>query len=367
MATSRVKTRKHATHIMAQKQKRRASEKEKAAEAGKKAKRHDRKNVPMEKGGLKVFSGQHAAETGSYMDVEDFLLDRAINWDAKTHTCVPIHLIIYNSAPSMKSFGYKYGYSLGKMAFEKIGGSADKMDKLMEFAGIGKLLYYPMGNEIVIRAIENSGSRLDIKMNAHVLEAGIIAGYLSEKTGSGTFVEERKCIFNGAERCEFVARPGTPAVNYPESNEFYSKELMQIARAFNSLKCPEHGPAGNPYEALSIMPITKNAIAQNVSDLLFAFGSVAAENSGHVELEDEIFALACSIGVKMQSNINIKGRKVLSIKYDYYNSNNGFVDLSSKMLEGFVEKKIHSGITIEKRLERDKTYVVNFRSMKVLQ
>ena len=127
--------------------------------------------------------------------------------------------LIYNISGDLRKLAYESGFGLGEEIYESSDRTLGALERTLENAGFGKVLYRPFESHgtITTYKVRPKGKALDAEI--HSFESGLIAGYLSAHTKRPIYVRELKCTYNGSNFCQFVASPveekGTCARAWP--------------------------------------------------------------------------------------------------------------------------------------------------------
>ncbi|MEM3245817.1 MAG: hypothetical protein QXN16_03550, partial [Candidatus Micrarchaeaceae archaeon] len=157
--------------------------------------------------------------------VEGALLLHLLSQKGEAATGNPLVRAIPYLSKSLYESEFKYGIYLGKMLFGIYakGGIKYKVNPLLGLQDF----FEPLGYEIVYEtfnskpAIRAYGEKLDLGFNAHVLESGMMSGYVSAATGRYLMFHEVECAFNNLDSCFFL--PG-------RSKEFAQLPIEQLPK-----------------------------------------------------------------------------------------------------------------------------------------
>ena len=267
--------------------------------------------------------------------------------------------ILYNATPTLRSIAYKSGFSTGSIIYQKSGKNADTLLDVLEKAGLGKVLYYPFEDRVIIttqpRKAQNLGKMI------HTYESGMIAGYLSSALGTPVNVEETHCVYNGNSFCQFVARPLSGSMEpRAAAKEDTDAVIPEIASSiYNSEDGNTKG--SEAYYVLSMLPLASGA-AKEVSKIFYIAGREIAEMavSSGVPIESILQRIASSIGVSMQ--VVRKYRKMpslINVRYSPVSSMEPMVSISSSLLAGFSKGAFGADTKFKRRLSGSNEYIVS--------
>ncbi len=265
--------------------------------------------------------------------------------------------IIYNSGDAARRLGYKFGFHVGQSVHAQSANGMAQFFDALENLGMGKALYYPSGSYATITSGKSarkysSGSKL------HVFESGIIAGYLSGRTGRMINVTETACSSEGHDRCQFVAEPSEVQQSNPAGR--INNPSKEIARAI-MLSNPVQRDGENTHLALSNIPFMQEPLTSSVSRIF----SDAGRNIAHTCHGDYNAALKhisdCFDLAGIEVKNRARGKKVIRLKYKQYNSMEGLANLSGSMVLGFAKSFFRSNPQVRTGLSKDNTYFVDIR------
>ena len=238
--------------------------------------------------------------------------------------------ILYNATPTLRQLAYNSGFSFGKALYEKSDKSIGKLADVLQAAGFKNILYYPFEDKAIIKVKPESS--YNIGKEVHVFESGIIAGYMSAASGKIIHVNERRCAFNGANACEFVAEPIASVKIEEDYDENVVENLAQVLSKSDSKLSQE-------YILFSLLPLMKEPVKSEISKLFYAAGSFLGKSNPNI---DEI---AEKFGVIARK----RGNGIL-FSYAPANSMKGFVDLSAAFFAGLAKSIYNKGVEIKESL-----------------
>lgn len=310
------------------------------------------RHVPKARGGVyKLLEAVYATH-----DLEDALTRSVVSGKGEASFIgMPLQDIIYSSTPSLKSMAYKYGFSIGKNV-HSMSGSDNALLQVLESAGLGKVIYYPFEDRVVITSAQSRERGGTFKENVHVCDSGIIAGYLSAATGSEIRVKETHCVYNGSNFCQFVATP------YEQGSEEERRhDLDSVVDALSqSLQGEEHGMREDFY-MLTAVPLMKEPVLNEASKLLYIAGNRMAESADASKGTEAIINMARRVGVKHATiRTDKKGTpRSINLEYGQNTSTKPFVELSTSLLAGFTNSLYNSHAEMTRKLGKRSNYIVN--------
>ena len=260
--------------------------------------------------------------------------------------------LLYNATPSTKKLVYGFGHHLGIRMHQESGSSRNLLPALSEKIGIGKTLYIPSEETLIIK----SSPRVTINSGifAHIMEAGIISGYLSSFTGEKVATRETACSFNGDWLCKFESYASNTDPDFSDK----LAEISKISKSALSDISDTRAPTNGYYAILSMIPMLSAPLSTELSKLLYLAGSMAAE---HSEKGNERGALSrISYFLDLENTFfEKKGvRASIILKDKPYNSNIPFIDLSASMFAGFASSMFGREIAVESAVDNNRNYLV---------
>jgi len=293
----------------------------------------------------------NASPKGS--STELVLLGKLINGEGYSERQFLLPDLIYTLASETKKYAYKSGTALGMLAAVHFKG-INSLEKILEAAGFGKVVYYPFESEVIITSAR-SHSSFAFETNVHYFEAGLIAGFLSKSTGTKIECKESHCRFNNSSFCQFVASPTIDPYLDISSSEDIDKSAQSLLEAVNHF----HVSGSKPDEAyyyLLVSPLLREPLLTASSKVLYNIGqSLANISKPEMELE-KLFKFLQIRGSQARNN---KPNKLI-LHYSISNSHSGYVLLTSSLLQGYLEGAYNSRSTLSKRLVHG-AYVVEIR------
>ncbi len=296
--------------------------------------------------------------TYSTNDLEDLLSKSLITAEGSAFFAgMPIQDILYSVTPTMKSMAYKYGFSIGKN-LHKMAAGKNILPEVLEKAGFGKVVYYPFEDSVVITSAQSHIKETAMKENIHSLSSGIIAGYLTAATGKEIKTTETRCVYNGSENCQFVAKqPGEEVENFGSAHN-----IDAIAEAIsNSTELPVS--MREEYYMLTAMPLMKEPVLQEASKLLYLAGKKMGSHVNASDGKDTLVRMAKNFGVK-QTRVTMGENGAatsISLEYGQNVSTRPFVELSTSLISGLANSLYNSKAEVGRKLGKSRNYIVNLR------
>ncbi|MGC8710381.1 MAG: hypothetical protein ACP5RF_02115 [Candidatus Micrarchaeia archaeon] len=284
--------------------------------------------------------------------LEELLEDRVFERKVNILNAPLMHDILYSATPTLRDLAYKSGFSFGRELYAKSDGTVNKLLETLEFAGLNNVLYYPFEDKIMITAIP--GDKQSIGKGMHVYESGIIAGYLSATSKKMINVVETESGMPNGSRCQFIAKPEGA---FRIGNYYTSYDLKNIVdNLANSIYNSNGAKVSEEFLMLSMLPLTKDPIAKEISKLFYLAGLKIRENYGSSK---EVFEkMAAQLGLKVDSRSKGSAEPALKLHFDELNSVRGFVDISSALFAGAVSSDKKHGVEMSQKLDKNHTYTV---------
>ncbi len=277
-------------------------------------------------------------------DLEGLLIEDLIlgvpDYSSKTHL---LHASIFNATEEMRSFAYDYGFTIGKEISRISGnGSITHLINFLDNGGIGRMLYTPVGNVVIIKGIQSKPASELTDVNTHTYEAGVISGYLSASTSMHINTIETHCGLSGKGFCQFVSND-EHVLEEPIQRKNAEEAIEGIARIIESSSEVSTGRSRS-YVLLSILPLLDGKMLEESSKLMYLSGErLAASAENPQENVTRIASFFDIPNVKVSDSGNSFS---VRLGYDRYHSNSGFVELSTKAFIGFLSKFFHSAPTL---------------------
>lgn len=252
---------------------------------------------------------------------------------------------VYNATGSMRELGYNHGFSVGKEVSRISGGRGIlHLLNVLDNAGIGRMLYMPVSEVVVIKGSTRHAHNIQSGRKLHGYEAGLISGYLSAYASRTIRTEETHCRNDGAEFCQFVSND--PDLQAEEGREPGIDETTgNIAAMINDSEGRVEGKAQS-YMLLSLLPIIREPVLKESSKLMFLAGKRLAESNRGLDAAESLKRLASFFDIQhLRSGRSRKGFSV-TLRYNSYNSMYGFVELSTKAFIGFLSKRYNSVVRL---------------------
>lgn len=291
--------------------------------------------------------------------IEEILINNIINQkEAYPDTRLLLHELLYNATDSMRDLAYRYGFYIGRELHYSSGSSGmELLVKTLGNVGFGRILYYPSEGMLIIRSSNTRRREKNVNQSMHVYESGIIAGYLSSGSGSTINTAESHCIYSGSAFCQFVSMPESQeqAQNSDESPMKVRDIIQGIFFNIKSNELDDIPESSQNYLMLSILPMLKKPLADNVSKILFVAGKRLAESTIRSEWRRMVKNIACFFDIKYAKIIKSKKRVSVLVGYKDYNSVDQFVNLSTHMFIGFLSALFKSRVNIGQVSGKDKS------------
>lgn len=256
----------------------------------------------------------------------------------KSEDSIAVQDLVLSLTQATRKLGYNFGFSIGKEMHEYGGADIEVLFGALEKLGLGKVLYYPSPEHAIITSTKRKANKVTLGMGVHLIESGIIAGYLSGHIGMGVRVRETLCTYKDSDRCQFSAEPITES-DYlaPLGNAQLDEVVSAIVERIDSSGARKSRKKENRYYLLlPSLPLMRGRLLGESSDVLYlAGGALAKIHDAHSYME-ELSKIARYFDLDGVDGREAKGKRVIRLKYKQYNSIDGLVRLSSSMAIGFL-------------------------------
>jgi predicted hydrocarbon binding protein len=263
--------------------------------------------------------------------------------------------LIYNATGDLKKLAYGSGFDLGTAIYDSSDKTIGALERTLENAGFGKVLYRPFESYSTITSYKAKAGAEGLGADIHAFESGLIAGYLSAHARRPVYVREPKCVYNGSEFCQFVASPR----EHGDVRERVA-DLRKMTRTIkeNVMFAGGHG-AGGSYTMLFSQPLLEEPVLTEASKLMYLTGKRIADKGRVEDFDDKIVRMAKYLGAESAS-VKRKRGKVIEIDLTYGNDGSvaNFVDLTTSMLAGFARGVLNKNVYIQRRLNGKRKYSV---------
>ncbi len=293
-------------------------------------------------------------------DFEEILINSLLHRGGAASDTTPGN-ILFGSTDAARRLGYKFGFYVGK-GIHAQGGGIDSLFLALENLGFGKVLYYPSGRNVVITSGMSALPRAPLGNRMHILESGIMAGYLSGHTGTLVDVFESSCAHEGNGRCQFIASPSDSSRPIHRGRNVRGP-VGEIARNVLSQSSHEDAEGEQMHLMLQYLPLSKDPVVGAVSRILSKAGAMLAGEC-HGDHAAAINGIRRCFDLASVETINRSSKRVIRLKYKQYNSMEGLVNLSGSMALGFARAFYRSKPEIRTGLNKDGTYFLDIKMKK---
>ncbi|MEM3215974.1 MAG: 4-vinyl reductase [Candidatus Micrarchaeaceae archaeon] len=298
-----------------------------------------RKKAARPKRHASIKRKEKAATPASF---ELLLISRIINVreNAQIRGAFSLQDLIYNFTEETKRYAYKSGLAIGELAAAHFPG-VSSLERILASAGMGNILYAPFETEVKITSARAHNTSIKINTNAHYFESGIIAGFLSKETGRHIDARETHCIFNGSDFCQFEASSSvSPFANISSvsSLEIATKLLAEAVR--------NNQQSNEDYFALSFLPLLREPLLSSATNLVYILGKRIAHE---MQNENEAFALLANY-IHLSRIRSTKGENEIELQYPHSLSSDGFLQISSALLRGYLSSAHKSACSAERHM-----------------
>ncbi len=283
-------------------------------------------------------------------DMEDLLIGMAIESAAVQRNGTDIENLLYSTTASTADLGYNFGFSVGRAIALRSDGKKS-LSTVLDMIGLKDSLYHPFRDQVIITSSPAIRAPLQVKGNVHVYVAGVISGYLSHAANMMVHTRERRCVYNGSSSCQFVsepmsARPAHAGIGVEAATD-------AIASAMNSGR---FSGQGHEYlRVLAYLPLIDGALQRQMIRMMAIAGKKLGSILGRAHTAVLVSSISNYFGAREHS-VDSRGRKTLiRLRYESYNSMQGFVSIGAALIAGFAESTGRDASTTF-RTNRDKSY-----------
>jgi predicted hydrocarbon binding protein len=267
--------------------------------------------------------------------------------------------LIYNASRGLKNLAYRSGFELGKEIYENSDRTIGGLEKALENAGFGRVLYSPFESYSTITAYKVRPRGRDLGADVHAFEAGLIAGYLSAHAGRAIHVKELRCTYNGSDSCNFVASAADER-DVEREKVADLGGMMEIIR--ENIGFAGNQGTGGSYYLLFAKPLLKEPVLTEASKLMYLTGKRIAEASRAEDFDDRIIKMSRYLGIESARVKRRRGRGVeINLTYSSSGSISNFVDLTTSMLAGFAKGVLNKNVYVQRRLNGRRKYSVSMK------
>ncbi len=309
-----------------------------------------KKAKAVKKKNIKPIHNKNVLKNKSHYDLEDIIIDMLLNSDINTKNGTDIEDLIYSSTRNTAKLGYYFGFSVGRSMALKLD-SRKEFIMMLDRIGLHNALYHPLRDHIIIMSKpEKNFRRSRLAYPIHVYEAGVIAGYLSTSSGMKINVNEKRCVYNGASECQFVASPEQSAPALVKNG--ISGISHAIAASFNngaySKSLPEY------HRILSNLPLIDGGISSQVLKIMVLSGEKMPSMTT-VQFNRVVSNIANYYGVNDYSIERRGSKKIIKFRYGNYNSLHSFVSMPAAIIVG-ISNSMGKRPQVSFVTNRDKSY-----------
>ncbi|MEM3839077.1 MAG: V4R domain-containing protein [Candidatus Micrarchaeaceae archaeon] len=271
--------------------------------------------------------------------------------------------LVLSLTGSSRKLGYNFGFFIGKQISQYSNGGIGALSNALEKLGIGKVLYHPSHGYAIITSVKPKPGTVKLGIPVHILEAGIIAGYMSGHLGEPVTVRESMCTYLNSDICQFVAEPISEGA--AAQDEAVPEPMRAIEAMAHSVKSLDQWSSSreNYFALLPDMPLSNKYLLQETSDLMYLAGAKLAGLSEKSDFEKTLGKIARYFDLAGAEVASRGGKKVIILRYKQYNSTTELVELSSSMAAGFIETLLGRSTKRSSGVSEDKSYFVEFRVM----
>lgn len=267
--------------------------------------------------------------------------------------------LIYNASGELKRLAYRSGFELGSDIYDNSDKTIKGLERTLENAGFGRVLYSPFESHSTITAHRVRPKGRGLGSDVHAFEAGVIAGYLSAHAKRPIYVKELKCTYNGSDSCHFVASP----VDEPRAEDSKAADIEGMTEIIRE-NVDFSGSQGTEasYYLLFARPLLREPVLAEASKLMYLTGKRLAEVSRVEDFDDRITKMARYLGIESAEVRRARGKGVeICLTYSHGGSIGNMVDLTTSMLAGFARGVLNKNVYVQRRLNGKGKYSVRMR------
>lgn len=315
-------------------------------------------------GAAKRKAAKHRADSGrkrggAARSGRELLIRKMLESESGEERQLLMQDLIYNVSGDLKKLAYRSGFDLGAEIYESSDKTIGALERTLENAGFGRVLYRPFESYGTITSYKVRPKGRTLNTDIHAFESGLIAGYLSAHARRPVYVRELKCTYNGSNFCQFVASPMEEQGDLRERVADLEKmtEMVRENVGFSG----SHG-TGSSYYLLFSRPLLEEPVFTEASKLMYLTGKRLAEMSRAEDFDDRIVKMARYLGVESARVKRGRGRGVeIDLTYGNSGSVANFVDLTTSMLAGFAKGVLNKNVYVQRRLNSRRKYSVKMK------
>ena len=267
--------------------------------------------------------------------------------------------LLYNATTSTKRLAYGFGRYLGTRLNQESNTSKNLLPELLEKIGLGKTLYIPSEEVLTIKSTPNTTTNMGIL--AHIMEAGLISGYLSSFTSTKICTSETACAFNGDSFCKFESHASEADPDFSTG----ATEVNKISDSALSESSDTRVVTNSYYAILSMIPLLRTPLSTELSKLLYLAGSIVADRSAKGSEKNSLARISYFLDLEDAALEKRGVRTSIILKYKPYNSNIPFIGLSASMFAGFASSMFRREIAVESFVDKNRNYLVKLTTRRI--
>ena len=259
--------------------------------------------------------------------------------------------LLFESSIPMRELAYRHGITIGRELFLRTGDvTASVMVDFLGRSDLRNALYNPLSRYVAVRSIGNDKHIPGLKGMSHNYEAGIISGYLSALSSKKIDVVENACVYSGDGFCKFQIDD----VRNAKDNEFEINTAVAEAVEGN-----QNSMLSPSYSMLFMTPALIQSLSDAIVPHMIEAGRKIGKDTKYEDVESTLEKIVSFFDMKEGKVIKERRKISVVVKYKAYNSVDGFVGMSSALVEGFLETR-GNGVGKERRLFSGNEYVLRF-------
>ncbi len=273
--------------------------------------------------------------------------------------------VMSNLTAGLGTLSRRHGSHIGRLIFYDISKekhyiwyeeTVSDLIKFFERSGYRDITYNVFPEMVNIQIHDKPHVNLGI--NLHSFEAGIMSGFLTAATGRYILMEELECSCNGSDHCAFsTAHAKASYYNQERAKMAVNLFASHIIRQLDKSDKREPVKAAQEYYTISSHTMLDRGYSEEMEKMAYYIGSKVGYGlfSGKArEAPDKAFLESLSELIKLLNlgEPNFKRTKPLSMNVDFGSSHSRseMVSISLSLIRGFIETKQFGDISAAKEV-----------------
>ena len=258
-----------------------------------------------------------------------------------------LYSLMANTTPSMRALNYRHGIAVGrslhqlyaqKRSYALYEEGVDDLVSFFELAGYGRITYHAFPN--MIRIGMHDTLHLDLGMNTHLFEAGMIAGFLTASKGQLMQVTERACSSNSADSCEFYSSSSAQDTSEFAVKGAFDAFVEDVSRHVLRAEKQNNPSIANEYYALSSLVLLDNRYFHEIRAIADYLGGRLATELGIESMTPRRMFNTVEKSVELLNmgiaKIKTSSKFDITLQFSTLHSRKEFADLSIAFLRGLL-------------------------------